>query len=203
MKPLASLIALCACLAPIPAVSAELFVFMAGGRSAITLDRDGARLPHVPGGWKFSASLGEHSHVMDEAGLERLRAAGYEVLENNKPPNRSVEDWVGMPRGSFRLTERAAAKIKFFHQQVVETTGQPQVLALQYGPISVKPKDSARWRDLGDRITLGSYPATDVPKAAVRRYDGVPLLFQMDPKTLPVPRPRVIDYDATGFVFSR
>lgn len=202
MKSLAALVALVVCAAPASASAVEIFMFKAEGKSAVALYRDGGKLPPVQGGWTFTGSVGDHAGLLEEADLDRIRVTGFEVYEDRKPSKR-VEDWVGMPRGSFRITKRAAAQIRLFYDHLVKD-GTPQVLSLQYGPVSVKDKGSAQWCDLGDRITLGGYNAADVPKAAVRRYDGVPLLFLMDPEKLPKPKPRAIDYsDATGFVFVR
>lgn len=188
--------------ASIQASAVELFLFKSKGRSAVAFDREGVRLPRVPEGWIAMGSLGDHSAFLDDAGFDRVRAAGFEIYEDQKPSKR-LEDWAGMPRGSFRFTRRAASRIKLYYTQTIERTGKAQILALQYAPIKVKSNDSAEWRELGDRIVLGSYDAIDVPKAAVRRYDGVPILLLMDPKTLPNPRPKLIDYNGSEFVFAK
>lgn len=80
--------------------------------------------------------------------------------------------------------------------------GGRSIVSFVWGPVSVKEKDSPRWRELGVKLTIGGFPEADVPAAAVEHVEGVPLLFLFDPKTLPTPRPTRIDYGPTGFVFA-
>jgi hypothetical protein len=91
----------------------EMFLFKSqGSANAITLDPKGKALPPTPGGWAAFGSMGDLSFAFDQAAIERLRTEGFLLFDKEQPPSQNAGDWQPMPRGSFRLTDKAAEQLR-------------------------------------------------------------------------------------------